>query len=82
MVNLRLFQNVYDIAHSYRVMIKKHAEMSIEPAQLRVHLMTARCQDAKNGGKFEISFKNNPNANLITFQGKTLQLINITIDTH
>ena len=30
-VNLRVFQKVYDNAHSYRVMIKKHADISIEP---------------------------------------------------
>ena len=30
-VILRLFQSVYDNAHSYRVMIKKHVDKSIEP---------------------------------------------------
>ena len=30
-VNLLLFSKVYDNAHSYRVMIKDHADISIEP---------------------------------------------------
>ena len=50
---------MFDIAHSYRVMIKNHADMSIEPALLSnvLHLMTARCHDAKMAGSLKFCLR-------------------------
>ena len=64
-------------------MIKKHANISIERSSQAYFILWPLdvTHDAKNGGKFQISFKNNPNAKFRHFLGKTLQLIKITIDT-